>query len=213
MSVQQDGFPSSDPGSITTKERVGGQGSTNTPTATEAKNVATDQAKTVAVEAKTQAQQLISSTRSEVQTQAEDRSRQAAEKLRGMSTSITALLEGRPDEASQVRGYLQQAQSKIDTFANRLEMGGPQGLLDDVSSFARRRPGAFLLAAGVAGFAVGRVARAGAAVAQDGQSDSQPRMLQSGQAQRPAGMQSGQIGMQSGIGQSSMQPTTQSGIR
>ena len=64
-------------------------------------------------------------------------------------------------------------------FANRLEMSGPQGLVDDVSSFARRRPGAFLLAAGVAGFAVGRIARAGAAVAHDGQSNSQPRMLQS----------------------------------
>jgi hypothetical protein len=210
MSVQQDGFSSSDPGSLSTKERVGGAGSTNKPSATDAKKVATDQAKTVAVEAKTQAQQLLSNTRSEVQTQAEDRSRQAAQHLRGMSTSITALLEGRPSEASQVRGYLEQAQTKIDSFAGRLESGGPQGLVDDLSSFARRRPGAFLLAAGVAGFAIGRVARAGVAAAHDDQSNSQRPMLQSGM-NRPAPQPAP---LQSGIGQSAQQPTTvQSGIR
>ena len=45
--------------------------------------------------------------------------------------------------------------------------GGPQGLLDDVTDFARRRPIVFLAAAGAAGFVVGRLARAGRAVQQD----------------------------------------------
>jgi hypothetical protein len=102
-----------------------------------------------------------------------------------MSGSISALLEGRPDEAAQMRGYLQQAQSKIDGFASRLETAGPQGVFDDLSSFARRRPGAFLLTAGVAGFAIGRLARAGTAAAHDQQSSQSSQSMPS-QSSQPA---------------------------
>ncbi|MCU1359833.1 MAG: hypothetical protein JWN99_1122 [Ilumatobacteraceae bacterium] len=182
MSAQQDGFGSSNSGSTSTKERVADAASTTLATASDAtKNVvgeATGQTKAVVGEAKAQAQQLISSTRSEFQTQADDRARQAAEHLRGMSTSITALLNGRPGEAAQMTGYLQQAQSRIDGIASRIETGGPQGVIDDLTSFARRRPGAFLFVAGVAGFAIGRAARAGAAAAHD--ELAQPAMLQPG---------------------------------
>jgi hypothetical protein len=184
MSLQQDGLSSTTNGSPGTKERVADAASSTLATATDAtKNVvseATGQTKTVAVEAKAQAQQLVANTRSEIQSQADERARQAAEHLRGMSTSITALLDGRPQEAAQISSYLQQAQAKIDGFARRIETGGPQGVIDDLSSFARRRPGAFLLAAGVAGFAIGRAARAGVAAAHDQQPASQPAMLQSG---------------------------------
>jgi hypothetical protein len=182
MTAQQDGLTSTG-GSTVTKERVTDAASTTLATATDAtKKVvgeATDQTKMVTVEAKAQAQQFISNTRTELQSQADDRARQAADHLRGMSTSISALLDGRPDDAPQMRGYLEQAQSRIDGFASRIETGGPQGVIDDLSSFARRRPGAFLLAAGVAGFAIGRAARAGAAAAHD-QSAPQPAMLQPG---------------------------------
>ena len=41
--------------------------------------------------------------------------------------------------------------------------GGPQGLLNDVTDFARRRPVVFLAAAVGTGFMVGRLARAGKA--------------------------------------------------
>lgn len=133
----------------------------------------TEQTKAVAVEAKVQAQQMLASTKTEVQQQAEERARQAAGHLREMSTSINALLDGRPYEATQLSGYLQQAQSKIDGVVDRLETAGPQGIVDDVSSFARRRPGAFLVAAGFAGFAIGRLARAGTAAAHDQQQSDQ----------------------------------------
>jgi hypothetical protein len=160
-----------------TKERVADTASTALQSASNAtKSVvgeATEQTKTMALEAKDQLHQMLSNSKSEVQAQADDRARQAAEHLRGMSTSITALLDGRPDEAGQVRGYLEQAQTKIDGFVDRIETRGPQGVVDDLSSFARRRPGAFLLAAGVAGFAIGRVARAGAAASNDQQANHQ----------------------------------------
>jgi hypothetical protein len=49
-----------------------------------------------------------------------------------------------------------------------MEQGGPQGVLDDVSRFARRRPGMFLAGAAGIGFVVGRLVRAGVASQEDG---------------------------------------------
>ena len=59
------------------------------------------------------------------------------------------------------------SKARVSAFADRLETNGPQGLLDDVTDFARRRPIVFLSAAVGVGFMVGRLARAGRAVQQD----------------------------------------------
>jgi hypothetical protein len=55
-----------------------------------------------------------------------------------------------------------QAEQKMQHYASALRERGPDGILGDVRSFARRRPGMFLLAAGISGFAIGRAVRAGA---------------------------------------------------
>jgi len=139
------------------------------------------QVKAVAGEAKNQVQQILGKTKDEVQQQADQRNRQAADGLRSMSTSINALLQGRPEEASQITSYLQQAQTKIDSFASQMEQRGPQGLLEDVTSFARRKPGMFLLGAIGAGFAIGRVVKAGTAAAHEQQDQQyQPGQLGTG---------------------------------
>ena len=87
--------------------------------------------------------------------------------MRTLSDQVSALAEGRPDDAGPLAGYLDDAQVRVSSIADRLEQGGPQGLLDDVTAFARRRPIVFLAAAGAAGFLAGRLARAGHAVQQD----------------------------------------------
>jgi hypothetical protein len=56
-------------------------------------------------------------------------------------------------------GYVRDAQRRVQSIAARLEEGGPQGIIDDVGSFARRRPGTFLLCAAALGFVVGRTIR------------------------------------------------------
>jgi len=182
------------------KEKAGQaaeQASATASTAAEgAKHVAGEakqQVQAVAGEAKNQVQQIVGRTKDEIQQQADQRNRQAAEGLRSMSTSINALLQGRPEQASQITGYLQQAQTKIDTFAQQLEQRGPQGVLEDVTRFARRKPGLFLLGAIGAGFAVGRVVRAGAAAAQDQQDQQQ--------------YQPGQLGTSAGYGYELDPPT------
>lgn len=120
------------------------------------------QAKQVASQAKEHVTQLVHQTREELSSQASSKSEQAAGGLRTLSGQISALAEGRPGEAGPLAGYLNDAQSRVNSFAQRLEQGGPQGLMDEVIGFARRRPGAFLMGAVGAGFVVGRMVRSGA---------------------------------------------------
>jgi hypothetical protein len=85
-----------------------------------------------------------------------------------LSSQVGALAEGRTQDTGQLGPMLDEAQHKLQRYVTSLEDRGPQALVDDVSRFARRRPGVFLLGAGLAGFAIGRVVR-GAAAGQDGE--------------------------------------------
>ena len=131
-------------------------------TAKEAASTAKGEAAAVARTVQDQVRAIASDVGSEVRSQSEERARQAASKLQTFSTQIDALLSGRPQEAGPLPEYLRQGQSRVQNFARRLEQRGPQGVLDDAVAFGRRRPGTFLVVAAGLGFAVGRLARAGA---------------------------------------------------
>jgi hypothetical protein len=128
----------------------------------------------VASEAKGQAQELVHRTRQELMDQAGSRGQQAAGGLRTLSDQLVALGEGRTNEAGRLPEYLEQARTKATELADRLEQGGPQGVLDDVTGFARRRPGLFLVGAVGAGFLVGRLIRSGAASGATSSTSSSP---------------------------------------
>lgn len=127
----------------------------------------TTQAKAVAGQAKQQFDGLVGQARDEVRQQAQQRNEQAAGQLRTLSEQLVALADGRPDQAGPLVGYLHDAQDQVRSLASRLEQRGPQGVLDDVTGLARRRPGVFLAAAVGAGFVAGRVLRAGVASQQE----------------------------------------------
>jgi ElaB/YqjD/DUF883 family membrane-anchored ribosome-binding protein len=118
------------------------------------------QARAVASEAKQQLDRLITQGRNEVREQAEQRSSQAVSQLHSLSEQFGALAQGRPDSAGPLVGYLNDAQNRLRSLASRLEQRGPQGVVEDATNFARRRPGLFLAAATGVGFLVGRVVRA-----------------------------------------------------
>jgi hypothetical protein len=120
------------------------------------------QAKAVAGEAKQQLDRLIGQSRDEVRQEAEARTTQAAGQLRTLSEQFGALLDGRPEAAGQLAGYASDLQGQLSRLAARMEQGGAQGVVDDVTRFARRRPGVFLAGAAGMGFVVGRLVRAGA---------------------------------------------------
>jgi hypothetical protein len=62
--------------------------------------------------------------------------------------------QGAPGPAADL---LQQASSFIEQFADKLQNREPAELLDEVRSFARRKPGVFLLGAAAAGVLAGRL--------------------------------------------------------
>jgi hypothetical protein len=129
-----------------------------------AKGVASEaahQAGDVIVQAKQEVASLVDQARRELQVQLEVKGAEAAGGLRTLSSQLQALASGHPDEAGPLAGRVRDAQQVVHHLADRLEHGGSQGVVQDVTGFARRRPGTFLLGAVVAGFAVGRLLRAG----------------------------------------------------
>jgi hypothetical protein len=147
-------------------------------TAQDVKATARDDAANVARQARSEASRLMDQAKQEAQRQAEDRGRQAAQRLRTFSDQLTALSEGRTEQAGPLVGYAERARTQMQTWADRIEQRGPQAIVDDVSRFARRRPGMFLLASAGAGFAIGRLVRA------ERDAQQQPSGLRSNGGQR-----------------------------
>lgn len=133
---------------------------------------ASEQLHQVAEDASAQARELLHQATSELKTQAGAQTERAAGGLHTLAGQIEALVNGRPEEAGPVADYARQLNGKVEELASRLEQRGPEGLLDDVQRFARRRPGAFLAGAAAAGFLASRFFR-GNQAAQDGGSGGQ----------------------------------------
>src|SRR4051794_7135960 len=121
------------------------------------------QAKVVAGEFREQLDRFVGQAGDEVREQARERSERAAGQLRVLSERMTALADGRPQDAGPLAGYVGEVEQRVAGLAARLEQRGPEGVVEDVSGFARRRPGVFLAGAVAVGFVVGRVVRAGSA--------------------------------------------------
>ena len=78
---------------------------------------------------------------------------------RSATGELHALAEGRVDEAGAAADWARTAAEQIERLADRAQQLGPKGVADEVATFARRRPLAFLAGAAAAGFVVGRLAR------------------------------------------------------
>lgn len=122
-----------------------------------------EQAGQVGSELKEQALQLIDETKGQLQSRADVQTEKLASGLRSLGNKAGAVAKGWPNEESSVRQYVWQAAEKLDQAADEIELRGIDGLVDEVSAFARRNPTAFIVGAALAGFGVGRVLRAGAA--------------------------------------------------
>ncbi|WP_052479898.1 hypothetical protein [Streptomyces sp. NBRC 110035] len=126
-------------------------------------DTATEQARTVAGEARQQAGTAVHDLRSRAMEEAEGQAGRAAEALRGWAGDLTDLADHAQSD-SAARGFAAQAADRSHRAADYLEEQGAEGLVSDLQSFARRRPGAFLGGALLAGLAVGRLAKASGAV-------------------------------------------------
>jgi hypothetical protein len=115
---------------------------------------------------------LVGQVGGELQTQASTQTDRLAEGLRTLSGQLQKAGSGSPLEAGPVRDLASQAGKTFDQLSTRLSDGGVDGLVQDVSSFARRKPGLFLAGAAATGFLAGRMLRGAQAAAKDEQSSS-----------------------------------------
>ena len=127
-----------------------------------AKQVASEAAQQVTEvtrQATDQARELVNQAQTQLREQAVSQHERAASGLADVGRQIRALAEGRTDEAGFAADSAKQLADKVDGFAGRLEQRGFDGTIQDLTDFARRRPGTFLLSAAAAGFVVGRLGR------------------------------------------------------
>jgi hypothetical protein len=126
-----------------------------------AKNVA-ETAKTeagnVAAEVKTNATDLLHQAKSDLTDQAGTQQQKVAEGLRSISTELHSMASA-SDQPGVASDLVRQAAERSSAVASWLDGRDPGSLLTEVKSFARQRPGTFLLLAAGAGVLAGRLSR------------------------------------------------------
>ncbi|MBY5161359.1 hypothetical protein [Salsipaludibacter albus] len=120
---------------------------------------ASDGMKSVAGETRAQVRGIADTAIAQVRERADEQVDQAGQGLRRSSEQLQALARGNPDEAGAMGDYAESAAEVVAGWADRLDDRGIDGLLGDMSDFARRKPGQFLVGALFAGVVAGRVGR------------------------------------------------------
>ncbi|WP_410573866.1 hypothetical protein [Amycolatopsis sp. cmx-4-61] len=137
----------------------------------EVAQTAADQAKHVAAHAQQEARDLVREGRDQLQAQARDGQRKAAESLHQLAGQLERMAE-QTDSPGLAGDVARQVSDRTRTVADWLEHREPGDLLDEVRRFARRRPGTFLVGAAVAGALVGRLTRGVVAQHKEDSSDT-----------------------------------------
>lgn len=148
---------------------------------TEVAATARDEAQNVAAETKQQAASLLATVRSEVGQQASSSQSRIAEALHGLSKELGSMAST-SQESGPLTDLAHQASRKGGEIAHWLQDREPSDVLEEARSFARRRPGTFLVVCGLAGVVAGRLTRGAVASRTSVDSHDQARV----NAARPA---------------------------
>jgi hypothetical protein len=117
-----------------------------------------EQAGQVTAEAGKQAKQLLSQAQSELSDQAGATQQRVAEGLHTLADELTGMAKN-SDQDGPATDLARQAAEKAHQAAGWLSDRDPGALLDEVRSFARRKPGTYLAIALGAGVLAGRLTR------------------------------------------------------
>lgn len=120
--------------------------------------VAKDQVGAVTSEATRQVKQMLGQAQSEFSDQAQAQQEKLASGLHGVGDQLKAMAQA-SDQPGMASDLAHQGADKAHEFASWLENRDPGGVLEEVRSYARRRPGMFLAVALGAGLIAGRLAR------------------------------------------------------
>lgn len=176
----QDGRSTDGAGGVS--ERAADAASTVKESGAQVAGTAKDRLGDVVSETKDQAGNLIGEAQQRLNEEARKQTGRAGEVLRTWVDDLSAMAE-RSDSDSPAKSLVMQVSQQGKQLADRLENGSPDELLNEVRSFARRRPVAFLFGTALAGFAVGRLAK-GLSATSDSGSD---RVTPSTPAAQPTG--------------------------
>ncbi len=154
----------------TAKQEAADLKDTATGAAKDVAGTAKDEAASVAHETKAQVTDLYHQARDEIADQASKQQERIATGLSALGDQLGSM--ARTSDGGGIAGDLvQKVSERVSGAATWLSSRDPSAVMTDVKAFARRRPGAFIGGALVAGVLVGRLTRALAANAKD-QSDA-----------------------------------------
>ncbi len=154
-----------------------------------AASVAQAEAKQVAVDVRDQARGLLTETRTQVEDQSRTQRDRLVETIRTFSDDLDGMAEQRSGLASDAA---REVANRVRSFGQQLDGREPTELLDDLRSFARRRPGMFLAGSVIAGVVVGRFLR--------GSREATQTSVQTGSTSNQSGNRSGnQFGGQTDV--------------
>ena len=150
--------------------------------ASQVARAAKEQAAEVAGQASDQVGNLLEETKTHIEEQAATGASRLGEQLQRLGEEARALIDGRTGEAPTVQGYVKRAADTLLDAADRayglsedVKTQGMGGVLSDVQTFARRRPGVFLLGAAAVGMVAGRAVRAAKAEGPETETPVLPR--------------------------------------
>ena len=129
----------------------------------EAKTAARDEASAVAESIKGESKNVAQTAQEEartalhrVQSDVRERADAEATKFAGTLHDTSRQLRSMADSTDEQQGFAatlaREGASAAERLANRLDVGGLDGVMADIRSWARRSPGTFLMGAAAAGF-------------------------------------------------------------
>ena len=140
------------------KDEAGDVARTAKDSAQNVAETAKTEAANVASEVKSNAKDLLSQARTDLTHQAGAQQQKVASGLRSISDELHAMARA-SDQPGVASDLVRQAADRSSSVASWLDGRDPGSLLDEVKSFARQRPGTFLLLAAGAGVLAGRLGR------------------------------------------------------
>jgi hypothetical protein len=125
---------------------------------TDVARTAKEQAGNAANEVSAQARDLAGQLREQLQDQSRAQAEKLATNVRRLADELHDMSDnGKPD--STAAAVVRQVADSGRQAAAHLENRGPEGIVEDLRDFARRKPGLFLAGAAVAGFAAARIGK------------------------------------------------------
>lgn len=123
---------------------------------------AKEEVKNVAAETKQQAVSLLDTVRTEAGQQISTSQNRIADAVHGLAKELGSMASS-SEESGPLTDLAQQASHKGGEIAHWLQEREPSDVLEEVRTYARRRPGTFLVLCGLAGVVAGRLTRSAVA--------------------------------------------------